>query len=64
MKRKTRRTLAAYAIAAVVCLGLVLLTGAVGYRTHGQYDTVLPLVGLLVLFVIGQLIITPGRRRS
>jgi len=63
MKRNTKRMFKAFAMMSVVVLGLIVLVGALGDKIArwGGYADALPLVALLVIFVIGQVILSMTR---
>lgn len=64
MKRNVKYSLAIYASVVVLVLGLFALMIALGDKIArwGGYADSLPLLGLFVLFVVGQFILTPRRR--
>lgn len=65
MNRRMRYNTAVYALLAVVMVGIFGLMTALGDKLArwGGYAESLPLLGLFILFVVGHLIVTPGRRR-
>lgn len=61
-----KRKFAIYGMMGVVSLGLLILIGALGDKIArwGGYADSLPFLGLLVLFVVGQLVTSSNTRRS
>jgi hypothetical protein len=66
VSRKTRYTMAMYTVLTIVVMtGIFGLMTALGDKVArwGGYGGSLPLLGLLVLFIGGHLILIPPRRR-
>lgn len=57
--------IAIYGLMGVVALGLLILIGALGDKLArwGGYADSLPFLGLLVLFILGQLVTSSNARR-
>lgn len=63
MNRKWKYNMAMYALLAVLVVGIFgLMAGLTDVARWGGYADSLPLIGLFVVFVAGNLIVTPGRR--
>lgn len=63
MNRKWKYNMAMYALLAVLMVGIFgLMAGLTDVARWGGYAEALPLLGLFVLFVAGNLIVTPQRR--
>lgn len=63
MNRKWKYNMAMYALLAVLMVGIFGLMAALNdVARWGGYADALPLLGLFVLFVAGNLIVTPQRR--
>lgn len=64
MNRRMRYNMAMYGLLAVVMVGVFGLMAGLGDKVArwGGYADSLPLLGLFVVFLVGQLMLTPARR--
>lgn len=63
MNRRMRYNMVMYALMAVLMVGIFGLMAALNdVARWGGYADSLPLLGLFVVFLVGQLMLTPGRR--